>query len=279
MIEVDDITFGYDDNRKIFQHFSLTIRRGEFIAILGSNGSGKTTLARLLKGLLVPDCGEIRIDGISTSSIRNPSEIHRRVGLIFQNPETQIVAPVVWEDVHFGPNNLGLPPQKARERVEWALRQVNLFEERYSNPHMLSGGQKQRLAIAGVLAMRPHYLILDEATAMLCPHTRSNILETIKTLHRNESIAVVLITHRVEEALTAEKILILSRGKIAWEGPPSDLYRHPEQLAQHNIPLPPAVHLAYRLTRFGIKPVGDEERLIEQILQRWHEIRCSSSPE
>ena len=227
IIEVKNITFEYeDDERKkaVLNNFSLNIERGSFTVILGHNGSGKSTLAKLLNGLYKPTDGEILVDGISTKDEEHEIEIKRRVGLVFQNPDNQLVASVVEEDVAFGPENLGHEPSVIRQEVDEALKAVDMYEFRKSTPHRLSGGQKQRIAIAGIIAMKPDCIVLDEPTAMLDPKGRAEIISTIKKLNRENGITVVLITHFMEEAEDADRVIVMDSGKIVADSTPKNIF-------------------------------------------------------
>ncbi|MDQ7820857.1 MAG: energy-coupling factor transporter ATPase [Armatimonadota bacterium] len=230
---------------------SLTIERGELVAIVGGNGSGKSTLAKHLNALLLPTEGEVWVDGLDTRDRSHLWEIRRRVGMVFQNPDNQLVATVVEEDVAFGPENLGLPPDEIAARVEEALRIVEMTEYRRHQPHLLSGGQKQRVAIAGVLAMRPACLVLDEATTMLDPQGQREVLQTITRLNQ-EGVTVIHITHVMEEAARCRRVIVLADGRVVMDGPPADVFARAEELAALRLVLPPVAALADRLRRDGL---------------------------
>ncbi|HEY8489132.1 MAG TPA: energy-coupling factor transporter ATPase [Thermaerobacter sp.] len=242
---------GQPDAVEALRGIDLEVRRGEFLAVVGANGSGKSTLARLLNGLLVPTRGEVRVAGRSTADPQARWEIRRLVGMVFQNPDNQLVAPTVEEDVAFGPENLGLPRQEIARRVRTALETVGLWERRADPPHRLSGGQKQRVALAGILAMQPQCLVLDEATAMLDPAGRAEVLETVARLHRERAMTVVLITHFLEEAVRAERVVVLERGRIVASGRPRELFDRPDWLERLGLVAPPMGRLAERLRRRG----------------------------
>ena len=256
LIELRDVSYVYrkgtPEEVRALDHVQLAIRAGEFVALVGANGSGKSTLARLLNALLLPTEGEVRVAGMDTRDPRHLWEIRRRVGMVFQNPDNQIVATVVEEDVAFGPENLGLPPEEIARRVEWALKVVGMEEYRHREPHFLSGGQKQRVAIAGVLAMRPEVLVLDEATTMLDPQGRREVLETVQRL-REERITILLITHDMDEAALAERVVVLSRGRVALDGPPVEVFGRAERLRDLSLDLPEIVSLAHCLRRHGVR--------------------------
>ncbi|MFZ5767456.1 MAG: energy-coupling factor transporter ATPase [Bacillota bacterium] len=229
----------------------LEVGRGEFLAIIGENGSGKSTLAKHLNALLVPSQGEVWVDGMNT---RDPAclwEIRRRVGMVFQNPDNQLVATTVEEDVAFGPENLGLPPAEIRARVDEALAAVGMSGFARHAPHLLSGGQKQRVAIAGVLAMRPACLVLDEPTAMLDPAGRRDVLATVLRLNREEKITVVYVTHYMEEAARADRVAVLYRGELVALEPPAALFLRVPELRRWGLDIPPMAELAWRLRRRG----------------------------
>lgn len=254
IIEVKNVTFSYGDEEErstILKDFSINIERGSFTVILGHNGSGKSTLARLLNGLNKPESGEVLVDGMSTLDEDKEIEIHRRVGLVFQNPDNQLVATVVEEDVAFGPENLGLPPQEIRRRVDDALKTVGMYEYREHAPHKLSGGQKQRVAIAGIIAMEPDCILLDEPTAMLDPRGRADVMETIRRLNREKGITVVLITHYMDEAVEADRAVVMDGGVITLDGKPKEIFSQVEKLRAAGLDVPQPTELVYRLKNAG----------------------------
>lgn len=255
IIEVKNITFEYedDDNKDvILSDFSLNIKRGSFTVILGHNGSGKSTLAKLLNGLYKPTSGEVIVDGVSTSSSDNEIEIKRKVGLVFQNPDNQLIASIVEEDVAFGPENLGHEPNLIREEVDYALKAVDMYDFRNSTPHKLSGGQKQRIAIAGIIAMRPDCIVLDEPTAMLDPKGRDEIVSTIKKLNSKYGITIVLITHFMEEAADADRVIVMDNGKIVADSTPKDIFSNIKLLKEVGLDVPQTTELLYRLKESGM---------------------------
>ena len=260
IIEVKNITFEYeDDERKkaVLNNFSLNIERGSFTVILGHNGSGKSTLAKLLNGLYKPNDGEILVDGISTKDEEHEIEIKRRVGLVFQNPDNQLVASVVEEDVAFGPENLRHKPSVIRQEVDEALKAVDMYEFRKSTPHRLSGGQKQRIAIAGIIAMKPDCIVLDEPTAMLDPKGRAEIISTIKKLNRENGITVVLITHFMEEAEDADRVIVMDSGKIVADSTPKNIFSDIKLLKEVGLDVPQTTELLYRLKLGGMNITTD----------------------
>lgn len=239
------------------------IKKGEFTAIIGTNGSGKSTLARHLNALLIPTEGELIVEGMRTSDAGRVWDIRQKVGMVFQNPDNQLVAAVVEEDVAFGPENLGVPPEEIRERVDLALEKVGMTSYREQAPSMLSGGQKQRVAIAGVLAMKPDCIVLDEPTAMLDPKGRKEVMDTIHELNKTEGITIVLITHFMEEAVTADHILVIDKGVLKMEGTPREIFSQADKVTEIGLDVPVPADLARRLRKKGMavseKCMTDEE--------------------
>lgn len=239
------------------------IKKGEFTAIIGTNGSGKSTLARHLNALLIPTEGELIVEGMRTSDAGRVWDIRQKVGMVFQNPDNQLVAAVVEEDVAFGPENLGVHPEEIRERVDLALEKVGMTSYRKQAPSMLSGGQKQRVAIAGVLAMKPDCIVLDEPTAMLDPKGRKEVMDTIHELNKTEGITIVLITHFMEEAVTADHILVIDRGVLKMEGTPKEIFSQADRVTEIGLDVPVPADLARRLRKKGMavseKCMTDEE--------------------
>lgn len=239
------------------------IKKGEFTAIIGTNGSGKSTLARHLNALLLPTEGELIVEGMRTSDVGRVWDIRQKVGMVFQNPDNQLVAAVVEEDVAFGPENLGVPPEEIRERVDLALEKVGMTSYRKQAPSMLSGGQKQRVAIAGVLAMKPDCIVLDEPTAMLDPKGRKEVMDTIHELNKKEGITIVLITHFMEEAVTADHILVIDKGVLKMEGTPREIFSQADKVTEIGLDVPVPADLARRLRKKGMavseKCMTDEE--------------------
>lgn len=228
------------------------IKKGEFTAIIGTNGSGKSTLARHLNALLLPTEGELIVEGMRTSDAGRVWDIRQKVGMVFQNPDNQLVAAVVEEDVAFGPENLGVPPEEIRERVDLALEKVGMTSYRKQAPSMLSGGQKQRVAIAGVLAMKPDCIVLDEPTAMLDPKGRKEVMGTIHELNKKEGITIVLITHFMEEAVTADHILVIDKGVLKMEGTPREIFSQADKVTEIGLDVPVPADLARRLRKKGM---------------------------
>ncbi|MCR4432160.1 MAG: energy-coupling factor transporter ATPase [Tepidanaerobacteraceae bacterium] len=232
---------------------NLAINKGEFVAIIGPNGSGKSTLAKLLNGIFAPTKGEIYVDGLNTANQEDIWKVRQKAGMVFQNPDNQIVATVVEEDVAFGPENLGIQPAEIRNRVRQALEAVELTEYAHKAPHLLSGGQKQRVAIAGILAMKPQCIILDEPTAMLDPVGRKEVIKTVKKLNREEGKTIVLITHFMDEAVMADRVLVMSKGRLVMEGTPRQVFSRVEKLKSIGLDVPQVTELAHQLKRAGVE--------------------------
>ena len=254
LIEVKNVTYEYPDEETVHtavKNLSLNIKKGSFTVILGHNGSGKSTLAKMLNGLNKPTLGDILVDGINTKDEANELEVRRKVGMVFQNPDNQLVASIVEEDVAFGPENLGLEPSVIRQRVDEALKAVDMYEFRKSTPHRLSGGQKQRIAIAGIIAMQPLCLVLDEPTAMLDPKGRAEIVSTLIKLNREKGITVILITHYMEEAEKADRVVVMNDGEIISDGAPSEIFKNVEQLKAVGLDVPQTTELLYNLQKNG----------------------------
>lgn len=269
-ITVQDMCHTYaahDGNEvKALDHINLSISSGEFVAIIGTNGSGKSTLAKHLNALLIPSSGQCLINGLDTTEMNHIWPIRQLVGMVFQNPDNQIVATVVEEDVAFGPENLGVAPEEIGRRVAEALHRVGMEEYRQHSPHLLSGGQKQRVAIAGVLAMNSKCLVLDEPTAMLDPQGRQEVLSTVCRLHQEKKITVVYITHFMEEAVAADRVIVMNNGKVVMEGKPAQIFSQVTHLKELGLDVPAAAEMAYRLRQHNIKiPEGiitDEELVV-----------------
>ncbi|PQL20024.1 energy-coupling factor transporter ATPase [Veillonella denticariosi JCM 15641] len=267
MIDVDHISHIYTDENgndvRALDDVSLSIKRGEFVCIIGTNGSGKSTLAKHFNVLLQPSIGKIRVCGYDTSDENHIWDIRQHVGMVFQNPDNQIVAAVVEEDVAFGPENLGVPSEEIVARVDAALEAVNMTEYREHGPHLLSGGQKQRIAIAGVLAMKPDCIVLDEPTAMLDPKGRREVLETVHKLNKEEGITIVLITHFMEEAVTADRVIVMRNGKKLHDGTPREIFSHVDELKSIGLDVPVASEIAFKLNQhsyaLGDSIINNEE--------------------
>ena len=256
IIQVKDVSFRYEGEDEsaapVLDHVSLEIEAGSFVVILGHNGSGKSTLAKHLNGILVPDEGKVLVDGMNTKDDDKLLDIRRTVGMVFQNPDNQMVASVVEDDVAFAPENLGVPPDEIRARVDEALKLVGMYEFRDRAPHLLSGGQKQRVAIAGVIAMQPRCIVLDEPTAMLDPGGRREVIETVTRLCRENGITVVLITHHMSEAVGADKVFVMSAGHVISEGTPEAVFSKVEALRKEGLTVPDTVALSWELRGAGL---------------------------
>ena len=255
-IQAEKVEFSYDGDegesvKKVLRGISMEIQRGEFVALLGHNGSGKSTMAKMFNAMLLPSQGKVFIDGLDTVDEQVLYEIRRRVGLVLQNPDNQLVASVVEEDVAFGPENLGVPPAEIRERVDAALKAVEMYDFRLNAPYKLSGGQKQRIAIAGIIAMEPDCIVLDEPTAMLDPRGRTEVLNTLHRLNEEKGITIVLITHYMDEAVEADRVIVMDSGEILTQGTPLEVFSQVELLKRHKLDVPQATELLYQLQQAG----------------------------
>lgn len=255
-IEVKNLTFVYnpedEDRNEVLHGINMNIEQGEFVALLGHNGCGKSTLAKIFNGMYLPTTGEVTVDGISTKNEEDQIAVRRRVGLVQQNPDNQLVAGIVEEDVAFGPENLGVPPLEIRKRVDAALKTVGMYEYREHAPYKLSGGQKQRVAIAGIIAMETKCIVLDEPTAMLDPRGREEVMSTIRRLNNEQGITIILITHYMDEAVQANRVIVMDDGNILTQGNPREVFKNVELLKRHKLDVPQATELAYKLKSAGI---------------------------
>lgn len=272
IVSIKNLCFDYTNEETeevthVLKGVSLEINKGEFVAVLGHNGSGKSTLAKHLNVILVPTAGSVTVDGLDTSDEKNLFEIRRRVGMVFQNPDNQMVANIVEEDVAFAPENLGVPREEIRRRVDNALAAVNMSRFAKHAPHMLSGGQKQRIAIAGVLAMEPDIIVLDEPTAMLDPIGRREIIETVKKLNREKNMTVILITHYMEEAVEADRVVVIDSGVLEFDGTPSEIFPQVERMRGLGLDIPQSTELAYELKKCGID-IGTDVLTVEECIDR-----------
>lgn len=255
LIRYEDVTFSYftedEDEQKIeykvFEHFNLSIEKGSFVAVLGHNGSGKSTIAKLANGIVVPQGGRVLVDGISTAEEDRLFDIRSRVGMVFQNPDNQIVSSIVEEDVAFGVENLGLPPAECRSRVDEALQRVGMYEYRLKAPNKLSGGQKQRVAVAGIIAMRPQCIVFDEPTAMLDPSGRAEVMQIAKELNRRDGITILFITHNMDEAVQADRVVVVDSGVIVKDGVPRDVFADVEGMKALGLDVPQSTELVHML--------------------------------
>lgn len=255
-IETKELTFSYpadegDFSLPVFEKLDLTIEEGSFVAVLGHNGCGKSTLAKHFNAVLLPEGGNVYVYGMDSADEEQLIEIRRTVGMVFQNPDNQMVANVVEEDVAFAPENLGVEPTEIRRRVDEALKTVGMYDFRMHAPHLLSGGQKQRVAIAGVIAMRPKCIVLDEPTAMLDPHGREEVISTIERLNKESGITVILITHHMTEACRADRVIVMQEGKILTDGSPREVFSQVELLKSADLTVPATTELLYELNKVG----------------------------
>jgi len=258
VIRFENVHFSYPgDERESLHGVDLSIERGSFVAVLGKNGSGKSTLAKHMNAILVPDEGRVLVDGIDTADESRILDVRRRVGMVFQNPDNQIVANVVEDDVAFAPENLGVEPREIRSRVDASLRLVGMYEHRLHAPHLLSGGQKQRVAIAGVIAMEPEIIVLDEPTAMLDPQGRREVVDTAFSLCRGRGMTVILITHHMEECIDADRVLILSKGRLTADGRPEEIFANKALLDREGLEEPETARLLRELRAAGVKLEGE----------------------
>ena len=254
IITLDKVSFAYeseDKNYEVLKDFSVSFERGTFNVVLGHNGSGKSTLAKLLNGLIKPVSGTVSVNGLSTLDDESDFIIKKAVGMVFQNPDNQLVSSVVEEDVAFGPENLGLSPEEIRRRVDNALKAVDMYDMRLNATHKLSGGQKQRVAIAGIIAMEPECIVLDEPTAMLDPRGRKEVIDTILKLNKEKGITVILITHFMEEAEFADRVLVMSDGNIISDGTPCEIFSQVEKIKSAGLSVPQTTDLLFKLKTAG----------------------------
>lgn len=279
IISAENVDFHYSNEfegnenapvKQVLKGVSLDIKKGEFTAILGHNGSGKSTIAKHMNAILLPCGGKVYVDGIDTSDEERLFDIRQRVGMVFQNPDNQIVATIVEEDVAFALENLGVPPDEMRERVDDALKSVGMYEYREHSPHQLSGGQKQRVAIAGIIAMRPDCIVLDEPTAMLDPHGRRSVLRTIRKLNKEFGITIVLITHYMDEAAQADRIVVMDNGEIIMDNVPKEVFSNVELMKKIGLDVPQVTELMYLLGQSGLSAdthIIDEEECTEALIK------------
>lgn len=274
IIKFDSVSFAYElEDEGIVNavnDFSLEVPEGQFLAVLGHNGCGKSTVAKLINGILVPNKGKVTVEGMDTSDEEKTVDIRKTVGMVFQNPDNQIVATIVEDDVAFGPENLGVEPSEIRKAIDSALKAVGMYEFRKREPHRLSGGQKQRVAIAGVIAMNTKCIVMDEPTAMLDPQGRKEVMDTVMKLNREFGITVILITHYMDEAVKADRVIVMDGGRIAMDGTPKEVFRNVERMKKLGLDVPQATELAYRLRKKGFKlpeDILDENECAEAILK------------
>ena len=275
MIEFNSVRYTYkssegEDEQEVISDINLSVKQGEFLAVLGHNGSGKSTLAKHINAMLIPTKGTVVVDGIDTKNPESLWDIRSTAGMVFQNPDNQIVATIVEEDVAFGPENLGVEPLEIRKIVDDSLKKVDMYEYRKHAPHLLSGGQKQRVAIAGVLAMKPKCIVFDEPTAMLDPKGRKEVMEQINELNSKYGITIVLITHYMDEAAQADRIVIIDDGKLVMEGTPRKIFSNVEKVKSLGLDVPQVTELAYELSKEGIHlqtDVLNVDEMVEALCQ------------
>jgi energy-coupling factor transport system ATP-binding protein len=268
LLTATDVCFSYDKSKSVIKNVSLSVGEGEYIAVIGHNGSGKSTLAKLFNGLIKPDSGDIIIDGFSVRDKKAEFEVRKRVGVVFQNPDNQLVASIVEDDVAFGPENLGVPREEIGKRIDFALSAVGMQDYRHATPTRLSGGQKQRIAIAGVLALKPKILVLDESTAMLDPKGRKEVMQVVKKLNKEQKVTVITITHYMDEVVDADRVLVINDGEIALSGTPKEIFAKKDLIKSFGLELPVAAVIAQKLKDCGINLSNDiltEEDLAREL--------------
>ena len=263
IIEIRDLHFAYDaedensEPTEVLKGIDLDIHRGEFVAVLGHNGSGKSTLAKHINAILLPTSGTVTVDGIDTKDETKLFELRQRAGMVFQNPDNQIVSSIVEEDVAFGLENMGIPYEEMRRRVDEALKAVGMYDFRLHSPSQLSGGQKQRIAIAGIIAMQPECIILDEPTAMLDPHGRREVMETVKRMNREKGITIVIITHYMDEAAQCERVVVMDKGRVVIDDTPRKVFSQVEKVKEIGLDVPQVTELCYELRKAGVSVPED----------------------
>ena len=280
-IVFDNVSFAYTDEsdesvqqEQVIENLSLTIEKGDFVCVLGHNGCGKSTFAKLCNAIELPQKGKVTVDGIDTADDDRLYDIRRKVGMVFQNPDNQIVATIVEDDVAFGPENLGVEPAEIRRRVDEALRQVEMYDFRLFEPHKLSGGQKQRVAIAGIIAMKPECIVLDEPTAMLDPRGRREVMKTVKMLNEQFGITVIFITHYMDEAVKANRVIVMDDGRVVLDGRPREVFTHIDELIRVGLDVPEATELTSMLIGKGLRlrnDILDVDELCEAIAELMEE--------
>lgn len=280
MIQAKDLVFEYirrdeegnvESITRAIDEVNITIKKGSFVAILGHNGSGKSTFAKHTNAILLPTSGTVRVNGMDTADEEKLWDIRQAAGMVFQNPDNQIIATVVEEEVAFGPENLGVPTEEIWNRVEESLAAVGMLEYRYYSPNKLSGGQKQRVAIAGIMAMQPDCIVLDEPTAMLDPSGRKEVLKTVRKLNEEKNVTVLLITHYMDEAIQADQVIVMDDGKVVMEGTPKQVFSQVEELKAHGLDVPQVTDLAYELQKEGL-PLPDGILTVDEFVQEMQRI-------
>ena len=270
IIKIDNLTYEYTDGERVVKaidEVTLDVHEGEFLVVIGHNGSGKSTLAKHLNAILLPTSGKVYVDGLDTSVLENTFDIRQTAGMVFQNPDNQIVATVVEEDVAFGPENLGIEPKEIRKRVDEALANVGMSEFSKKAPHLLSGGQKQRIAIAGIIAMKPRCISMDEPTAMLDPRGRKEVMDTVYRLNKEDKITVIHITHFMEEAVNADRVCVMEDGKLIMQGKPREIFKQVDKLKKLGLDVPQMTELAYELRNESID-IEDDILTVEEMVNR-----------
>ncbi len=270
LIEFHNVSFAYGTEEggetvDVLENLNLNIEKGSFVAVLGHNGSGKSTIAKLTNGILFPQSGKVLVDGMETKPDDSIYDIRKKVGMVFQNPDNQIVASIVEEDVAFGVENLGIPPEECRRRVDDALKTVGMYELREKAPHKLSGGQKQRVAVAGIIAMRPQCIVLDEPTAMLDPSGRAEVMDTVKRLNREEGITIVLITHYMDEAVQADRVIVMDSGEIKMDDTPKNVFARVEEIKAMGLDVPQATELIYESGLTPLETILNTQECVDYI--------------
>ena len=277
-IDFQNVTFAYltedeEENaaKNVIENFNLKIKKGDFVAIVGHNGCGKSTVAKLCNAIETPQKGKVFVDGLDTSDEDKLYDIRQKVGMVFQNPDNQIVATIVEDDVAFGPENLGIEPKEIRKRVDEALKSVSMYDFRFFEPHRLSGGQKQRVAIAGIIAMKPECIVLDESTAMLDPRGRKEVMNTVKMLNEEFGITIVFITHYMDEAVKANRVIVMDDGKIVLDGAPKKVFSEVEILKKAGLEVPEATELSLELKKSGVS-LPDDILTMEELFEAFKKL-------
>ena len=272
MVECKELVYKYngtenEEGKVAIDGVNLSVKKGEFLVVLGRNGSGKSTLAKHINALLLPSGGKVYVEGLDTSDPNNVWGVRNKAGMVFQNPDNQIVATIVEEDVAFGPENLGIASSEIRQRVDDSLKKVGMYDYRRHAPHLLSGGQKQRIAIAGILAMRPNCIVFDEPTAMLDPSGRKEVIRTIKDINKNYGITIILITHFMEEAAEADRIIVMDKGNLVMQGTPREIFKEVDTMKKIGLDVPQMTELAYELRRNGVN-INSDILTIEEMVDK-----------
>lgn len=276
IIQLENVEFSYDKKINVIKNVSLDINEGEHVAIIGHNGSGKSTLAKLFNGLIKADSGSVKVMGLDASDKKQVFEVRKKVGVVFQNPDNQLIASIVEDDIAFGPENLGVDRKEIANRIDFALKSVGMEKFRHSSPTRLSGGQKQRIAIAGVLALKPSVLVLDESTAMLDPQGRSEVLSVAKSLNKEQGTTIINITHYMDEVVGADRVLVMNNGEIVLSGTPQEIFSQKNKVIEYGLELPLSTIIADKLNEVGAKLGGEvlTEEQLSKGLENWLEGLC-----